>query len=162
QFIQTFGKRAWRRPLAAAEVDALAGVFTAGRMGTDFATGIQLVIQALLQSPHFLYRVEFGVPTPLAGTNVVLLTDYELASRLSYFLWNSMPDDALFAAADAGTLHTKDQIAAQARRMIDDSRAHDAVANFDQQWLQLNKVDDLDKDPMRFPAWNAMLRPLLK
>jgi hypothetical protein len=162
QFIQTFGKRAWRRPVTSAEVDSLDAVYTAGRMGNDVATGIQLVIEAMLQSPHFLYRVEFGSGSPIPGTTSVPLSDYEMASRLSYFLWNSMPDDQLFAAADAGQLHTKEQIAAQASRMIDDPKAHDAVANFNSQWLQLYKVDDLDKDAIIFPAWNAGLRPLLK
>src|SRR5262245_53149077 len=89
QFIVSFGKRAWRRPLGGAEIDALAAVYAAGRMGTDVPTGVQLVIEAMLQSPHFLYRVEFGGGAPIAGTNMVPLGDYEMASRLSYFLWNS-------------------------------------------------------------------------
>lgn len=162
QFIQTFGKRAWRRPLVQTEIDALDTVFTMGSTGADFATGIQLVIEAMLQSPYFLYRVEFGAGTPLPSTNALPLSDYEMASRLSYFLWNTMPDDALFAAADSAQLHTKEQVLAQARRMIDDPKAHDAVANFNQQWLMLYQVDDLDKDATIFPAWNASLRPLLK
>jgi hypothetical protein len=160
KFIETFGKRAYRRPLTADEADRLfTKVFAWGLKERDFSMGIQLVIQAMLQSPHFLYRVEFGMPDPVEG-DVVPLTHHEIASRLSYMLWGTMPDDELFAAADAGKLGTKEEVAAQARRMLDDPRAHQAVANFHAQWLGLTHLDNVNKDPKTYPRYNEELRPL--
>jgi hypothetical protein len=97
----------------------------------------------MLQSPHFLYRVEFGaqdLADPLDG-DVVPLTSYEIASRLSYLLWNTMPDVALFEAADADQLQTATQVEAQARRMMDTPRAREAVKNFHRQWLGLGLIE---------------------
>src|SRR5262245_27792021 len=117
RFIETFGKRAWRRPLQAEEIERLYTVFDQARMAYDFRTGIQMAIQAMLQSPAFLYRVETGLP-PEPGATYARLTGWEMASRLSYLLWGSIPDDALFAAAEAGQLSTADQVGSQARRML--------------------------------------------
>jgi hypothetical protein len=160
EFIAWFGQRAFRRPLAADEQGAFVALYTWGRTEYDFATGIQLVIQKALQSPHFLYRVEFG-GTPLAeDERVAPLTSWEMASRLSFFLWGSMPDDELFAAAEADALSTPEEIEAQARRMLDDPRAHATVAEFHAQWLQLGRVATLEKDPAIFPTWEPALGPL--
>ena len=159
EFIESFGKRAWRRPLQPAEVSRLEGVFTWGVDNGDFSTGIQLVMQAMLQSPHFLYRVEFGLPDPVEG-DVVALDHYEIATRLSYMIWNTMPDPELTAAADAGLLGTPDEIAAQARRMLDHENARQAVANFHTQWLQLGTLATVSKDPVIYPAYDDALRPL--
>jgi hypothetical protein len=118
--------------------------------------GIQLVVQSLLQSPHFLYRVEFGMADPSEG-DVVELTHYEIASRLSYLLWNTMPDTILFAAADAGRLRDPAEIEAQARRMLDTPRAREAVRNFHRQWLHLDEIEPLivasGKDPEIYPTY---------
>ena len=108
QLITGLGKRAFRRPLKDEEVDRLRALFAWGKERYGFTTGIELVIQAMLQSPHFLYRVEMGMPDP-AAPGVVALGPYELASRLSYLLWGSMPDEALFAAADAGSSVAKER-----------------------------------------------------
>ncbi|WP_437900119.1 DUF1592 domain-containing protein [Sorangium sp. So ce124] len=161
ELIERLGKRAFRRPLAPAESERLARLFASGNDEHGFSTGVELVIQAMLQSPHFLYRVEHGMPDP-AGEGVVALSDHEIASRLSYLLWSSMPDDALFAAADAGELSTAEQIAAQARRMLEDPRARAAVANFHAQWLQLSNIDTLTKDPAVYPGFHAGLPALLR
>jgi len=161
QLIRTLGRRAFRRPLEPAEIERLAGVFAWGNAEFDFSTGIQLVLQAMLQSPHFLYRVEFGMPDPVAG-DVVPLTQHEVATRLSYLLWSSMPDADLFAAADAGELGTPEQIRAQAERMLEDPRAHRAVANFHRQWLELGHIESITKDPGTYPAYSEDLRPLWK
>ena len=160
-FIETFGRRAFRRPLDGSEVSRLMNVFTWGNAEFDFSSGIQLVLQAMLQSPHFLYRVEFGMPDPVQG-DVVALNHYEIASRLSYLLWNSMPDDQLLDAAAAGELGTKEDVAAQARRMLDDPRARQAVANFHEQWLELGKILTLSKDTSIYPDYSDDLRPLWK
>jgi Protein of unknown function (DUF1592)/Protein of unknown function (DUF1588)/Protein of unknown function (DUF1595)/Protein of unknown function (DUF1585)/Protein of unknown function (DUF1587) len=160
-FIERFGKRALRRPLTPAEIERLSGVFDWGHREYDVSTGFQLVIQALLQSPHFLYRVELGMPDPV-DADVVPLSDHELASRLSYLLWGSMPDDALFAAADAGALRSPEQLAAEARRLLADPRARAAVANFHAQWLQLSHIDTLDRNATVYPDYHGGLPPLWK
>lgn len=160
-WIEQFGKRAFRRPLEADELARYQALFTHGRDTTDYATGIRLVLQALLQSPHFLYRVEFGAPDP-ALEDVVALTPYEIASRLSYLLWSSMPDDELFLAAEAGELATPEGIAAQARRMLEDDKARTAVRSFHRQWLGLARVDEALKDGAAFAAYDDALLPLWK
>src|SRR5262249_29563150 len=126
----------------------------------DFATGIQLVIQAALQSPRFLYRVEFGMADPVSGSDdVVALGSYEIASRLSYLLWASMPDEALFQAARDDALRDADAVEAQARRMLDDPRARAAVSNFHTQWLGLRSLETITKDPSIYPSYDPSLRP---
>lgn len=162
QFIATFGKRAFRRPLTPEESSALFGVYQAGRAIEDFRLGIRAVIETALQSPQFLYRVEFGAEPIAPGEPVVRLTPWEMASRLSYFLWGSMPDDELFAAAEAGELVTKEQIAAQARRMLDDPRAHEAAGHFHRQWLDYDRVASVGKDAALFPEWSPAIAALLR
>ncbi len=161
QFITTFGKRAYRRPLEASETDKLFSLYQWGRNKYDFSNGIQLVIQATLQSPWFLYRVEFGMPDPTEG-NIVELNPYEIASRLSFLIWGSMPDDELFRAADANELSTTEQIASQARRMLDDPRARPAIANFHEQWLGLGTLETINKDQSTYPEYTPSLRALWK
>lgn len=159
EFVETFGARAFRRPLSSDEVDRIEGVFSWGLETYDFNTGIEVVIQTILQSPHFLYRVEFGMPDPVEE-DVVELTPHEIASRLSYLVWNSMPDDELFDAAAAGELATREQIAEQARRMLDDPKARDAIRNFHDQWLLLDEIEVLNKDASVYPSYSEDLRPM--
>jgi hypothetical protein len=161
RFIADFGKRAFRRPLTPGERSSFETLFQSGLDRYDYTAGLQLVIQAMLQSPHFLYRVEFGAPDPVSK-GVVELDAYEVASRLSYLIWNSMPDEELFAAAGAGRLRTAKQIEAQARRMLADDKARDAVANFHRQWLELSQLDSLAKDPATYPAFTPAIRELWK
>ncbi len=161
RFVEAFGKRAWRRPLPAAEVDAMAAVFEAGRRGGDYNTGLQLVVRVMLQAPQFLYRVELG-GTPLAGTAVVQLDAWQVASRLSYLLWGTMPDAALFAAAESGGLLNKGEIATQARRMLADKNARPMMDHFHDQWLALEEVDALDKDVKRFVGYGPDIGKLMK
>jgi len=161
QFIQDFGQRAFRRPLTAEESTLFLEQFDAGLAAGDYATGIQMVIETALQSPAFLYRVEFGVPAN-AGESAVRLSSWETASRLSYLLWGSMPDATLFAAAAANELSTVEQIASQARRLLDDPRAHDAVANFHQQWLDYDRIANVGKDVTLFPEWSANIGALMR
>ncbi|WP_438029457.1 DUF1592 domain-containing protein [Sorangium sp. So ce233] len=161
ELIERLGKRAFRRPLTPQEIERFERLFAWGDDEHGFSTGVEVVIQAMLQSPHFLYRVELGMPDP-AGDAVVALSDHEIASRLSYLLWSSMPDDALFAAADAGELRTAEQIAAHARRLLEDPRARAAVANFHAQWLQLTNIDTITKDTAAYPRFHDGLPALLR
>jgi hypothetical protein len=157
QFIKTFGARAYRRPLTSDEQTGLFALYQGNRNGADFTNGIQAVIEAMLQSAAFLYRVEFGDPAQVTG-NVLALTPYEIASRLSYFLWDSMPDDALFAAAGADQLGTKEGVATQARRLMQDPRARPAVEQFYTQWLTLNQVAAVAKDAKTYPEFTPTLQ----
>jgi hypothetical protein len=139
QFIQTFGRRAFRAPLTAAQVTAYDALFTAE---ATFNDGAEAVITAMLQSPYFLYRRELG-----AGTGAVVnLTPDEIASSLSYLVTGSMPDDQLLAAADAGQLSTTQQIDQQAQRLLQDPRASDATMAFMTGWLGLDRVGTVVKD----------------
>jgi len=157
KFIETFGKRAYRRPLTGVEIDRLKTVYAAGG---DFASGIAQVIEALLQSPKFLYLTE---PVPRESGKIVGVDHWAMASRLSYFLLESMPDEPLFAAAEAGQLATADQVAAQAMRLMADKRFHDTLGAFHDGWLQLGDLAGAEKDAATFPAaaWNPALKAAL-
>ncbi len=161
QIVAAFGQRAWRRPLTEAEVDAVAAFLAvAQEEGEGFEAGVRLALQAILTSPHFVFRVEVD-PDP-TGATPRPLTDWELASRLSYFLWSSMPDDALFEAAKAGRLQDPAELEAQVRRMLKDPRATALVDNFAGQWLYLRAIDDAAPDPWVYPAWSEALREAMR
>jgi hypothetical protein len=151
-FIEELGARAYRRPLEEEHIDRLVGVFAAGRDGWSFDVGIELVVRTMLQSPHFLYRVELGGAGD--GSGSVPLDGWEMATRLSYFLWGTMPDAALFAAAAEGRLESADQIAAEAERMLEDPRARLAVGDFHEQWLRLGGLPAMSKDTMLYPEFD--------
>ena len=153
RFIESFGRRAYRRPLTPIEVQRLEKVYQAG---AAFPNGVRLVIEALLQSPKFLYLVE-PVPAGVSG-QVVALDDWSVASRLSYFLWNSTPDPALLDAAQKGALASPGGVAAEAKRLMADPRFHDSVASFHQSWLDLQDLVGADKDLKIFPTWNPALK----
>jgi hypothetical protein len=153
QFVRSFGEKAFRRPLASDEVTRFMAPFDAG-MATDFASGVRLVVTAMLQSAPFLYRIESGSTAAGAWLKP---TSWEMASRLSYFLWQSMPDEPLFEAARRNELETADQIAAQAARMLDDPKARTMVADFHRQWLGLRGVLNLQKDATRFPDFDESI-----
>jgi hypothetical protein len=158
-FIAAFGQKAYRHPLNADDTAVLTKVFDAGK-ATDLSTGIRLVMETALQSPRFLYRVEFGATA--AGQMVVKIDDWEMASRLSYLLWHSMPDDALFAAAQAGQLSSTDEIQAQVQRMISDPRARGVVADFNSQWLRVGEIADVEKLLSVFPKYTPAIAALME
>jgi hypothetical protein len=160
EFLNGFGQRAWRRPLEAAEKDNLRQVFTAGKASGTFADGLDAVIQVMLLAPQFLYREERGVEE--AGKSYLRLTSWELASRLSFLLWGGMPDDELYAAARDGKLSTREEVEAQARRMLKDDRAFAMMKNFYGQWLELRPLDSLDKEADAFPQWKETIGPLMR
>ena len=156
-FIRWFGGRAFRRALRDDEREVYAALFANAPglyvEGTDFAQGIRLVLEAMLQSPHFLYRVELS--SPQDGEAMAPLSSFEIATRLSYMFWNSTPDDELLAAAADGLLDDPAGIAEQAERLLADPRATDPVADFHAQWLQVREYLDVAKDPTMFPEWSV-------
>jgi hypothetical protein len=156
QFVQSFGKRAFRRPLSDEETTRYFGLYTLARQQGKYEDGISLVVQAFVQSPFFLYRVESDPPGAVAEA-VAPVSAYELASRLSYFLLGSMPDDTLLAAADQSQLSTPDQITVQAQRLLQDPRARLNVGTFHRQWLDLNEALEAPKAADLYPSWNPQL-----
>lgn len=154
QFIATFGRRAFRRPLSEPELARYQVLFDA-HVTAGFAEGIRLVVLAMLQSPHFLYHVE---PPANATAGLVPLDTFQLASRLSFALWNSIPDDALLDAAASNQLDSKDGVLTEAMRLLDDARANDALTSFHSQWLGLEHWTDIQKDSTLFPQFDAALK----
>jgi hypothetical protein len=157
RFITQFGRRAYRRPLSSAEERRYQSLFEAGRAKTDFAGGIRLVLETMLQSIHFLYRFE-----PEGRGAVAPLPPYAMASRLSYFLWNSTPDETLLAAAEAGGLDTAQGVAAQAVRMIGDGRFRDGITSFHLQWLGVTELEGKEKRKKIHPLWSEELRAAMR
>jgi hypothetical protein len=156
QFIEDFASRAFRRPISDEESKRLGALYASGKSQHGFSAAIGLVIRALLQSPHFLYVLELGGEGASGAKQ--LLGPWELASRLSYFLWSSMPDAELTALARSGELAKPEQIEAQARRMLRDDRAKQTVRAFHVHWLELEGLDTISKDPEFFPAFDDALR----
>ena len=159
QNLTILATHAFRRPVQNGEIDKLIKLFDrASKRGDNFADAMKLPLQAILVSPHFLFRVE------LDGTAQAVrpLTDYELASRLSYFLWSSMPDEALFSLARQGKLKDPEVLAIQARRMLRDPKAAGLTENFAGQWLQLRNLNNSTPDPKRFPNFDEPLRQAMK
>ncbi|WP_437569971.1 DUF1592 domain-containing protein [Sorangium sp. So ce542] len=157
-FIRTFGARAYRRPLTEAEVQSYEERFTAGADGYTFQDGIEWVVFSMLQSPNVLYRVELGKES--AG-DVTEPTPYEMASRLSYLLWQSQPDEELARAAAADELATPDQVEAQVRRMLADPKADRLFEYFDQ-WLDIDLLSGMTRDPAVYPDLVSGLPALLQ
>jgi hypothetical protein len=151
--LKQFASRAWRRPAKPEEVKRLLALIKAARDGGDSPeVAARLAFQAVLISPHFLFRVEQDRP------GVQPVNDWELASRLSYFLWSSMPDETLFKAAEKNELHKPEVLEAQARRMLKDGKARALADNFAVQWLNLRMLPSFSPDPKRFPGVNDRLK----
>jgi hypothetical protein len=160
KILSTFAARAYRRPVTPSDMDRLMRCFHLARQQHEsFERGIQLGLEACFVSPDFLFRVEHD---PRNATAEHPINDFELASRLSYFLWSSMPDDKLFHLAVAGTLHKPDVLVAQAMRMLKDPRSHALADDFAAQWLTLRKLQNITPDRRRFPDWNSSLRTAMR
>lgn len=155
-FIQKLGLRAWRRPLESAELDRLAEIATSAATTLGNASeGARWATVALFESPHFLYRPELGTP----GANGALrLSGYELASRLSFLLWNSLPDQTLLDQAASGMLATADGLRSAAERMLDTKAGRESVGNFVEEYLRLDRISSQGKDPELFPQYGASLQ----
>lgn len=158
-FLSRFGTRAYRRPLRDAEMEKLTALYRTARAQWGASTGVSLVLQAMLQSPHFLYRVEL---VPPSDGPYERLTSWQLASRLSYLLWGTMPDEALFAAAESGALDTPEGIESEARRLLDDPRSEYLLEHFVDGWLELEKLPHLRKNAEVYPKFDDSLPPLFR
>jgi hypothetical protein len=146
---------AYRRPPTSDEVSQLLSLIEQSDSDTSLESDLQHIVTAILVAPQFLFRIEQdGEPGSAA---VRELNDYELATRLAYFLWSSMPDDGVLAQAQQGNLHLSAQLRAAARRMLQDAKSYSLVENFADQWLQLRQLDSLKKDPAKFPQFSDEL-----
>jgi hypothetical protein len=147
EILEGLARRAWSRPVTADEGDVLAGLATdaAGVLG-DFHEGLTYGIAAILQSPNFLYRDELGEP----ADDGYRFTAYEIATRLSFLFWNTIPDEELLAAAESGDLLTDEGVAAQAERLLASPRAHEGLRAFFTEMFELHQLDSLSKDPTVF------------
>ena len=162
EILGPFVKRAYRRPATDSELDRLAKlVELVLDQKATFEESIQVAVQAVLTSPHFLFRWELDPPND-EGTGTRPLNDYELASRLSYFLWSSMPDDELLNLADEGRLNDPDVLKYQVERMIQDPKSDALVTNFAGQWLQFRSLDTVTPDPTQFPTFTPELRDAMR
>lgn len=160
-FIANFGARAFRRPLESRESAALQATFAMGRTDRDFRGGVRAVVERILQSPQFLYRVELGEPDP-ALPGFARSTDFEMASRLSFLLWGSMPDPPLFEAATRNELRTREQIAAQATRLLADVRARDVTREFHSRWLGILGLSTFERSTFAYPSFKPELGELFR
>ncbi len=161
EILSTLARRAYRRPVSESDMQVLVRFFEAGRQGGGFDQGIAFALERILADPEFLYRIEND---PVDGEPGVAysLTDVELASRLSFFLWSSMPDDELLALAEAGELGEIEVLEQQVRRMLADRRASSLVENFAGQWLHFRNIEGVYPDPLVFPQFDENLRSAFK
>lgn len=156
EVISRFARRAYRRPVKPEEIERLMRLYeVAAKEGDPYEQAIKLPLKAVLFSPHFLFRIE---DEPKAGQDIHQLTDHELATRLSYFLWSSMPDEELSRFADAGELRSPGVLEAQIRRMLADARSSALVENFAGQWLMLRNLRTHTPDTGTFRDWDDRLR----
>lgn len=160
QVLSHFARLAWRRPPTADELDRLLDLMLIGlEEEEDFVAGLKVALQGVLMSPHFLYRVELDPEPSLPTPHPV--SALELASRLSYFLWSSTPDDELLQQAESGALLDADTISAQVGRMLADPKAAALVDNFAAQWLALRALASAEPDAATYPGFRPSLRPAL-
>jgi hypothetical protein len=151
--------RAFRRATATADIDELVGVYRAARAVSTtltFASGVAAMLEAILQSPEFLYRVELGAEVP-GNATLKRLTGREMAARLSYLFWQTMPDAALFQAADSGMLDSKEGVLTQATKLLDDPRSRATVAFFFDNFLPIPDLAGLARDATQFPTWSPAI-----
>jgi hypothetical protein len=155
RILRALGRRAYRRPITDADLESLRGFYRDGRKKGSFETGIELALRAVLVDPDFLFRAERSSSRAAA---VAPVTDVELASRLSFFLWSSIPDDELLELAIRGELRNPSTLERQVTRMLADSRSRALVANFGGQWLHSRNLRESAPDPEAFPEFDENLR----
>jgi hypothetical protein len=159
RFIDRFGRRAYRRPLTVEENGQLNALYARGRTMGGHPTGLKLVVQALLSSPHFLYLVE---PVPAPGRLVAPVAPFALGARLAYFLWGSSPDEDLLQAAQSGGLANLAGLREQTARLMKDERFRDTLASFHLQWLDLTELGAVEKRNKIYPLFTPELRAAMQ
>lgn len=157
QILGSLMRRAYRRPVTEADLRGPLALYRQARTDGDFDAGIEMAVSAVLVSPEFLFRVELD-PAGIPPNTAYRVTDLELASRLSFFLWSSIPDDELLRLAVAGKLHEPAVLETQVRRMLADARSRALVSNFASQWLHLRNLDSITPDMRLFPDFDDNLR----
>jgi hypothetical protein len=161
KIVSTLARRAYRRPVTAADLSSLMKFYDAGRAEKGFERGIEMALRAVLVSPKFIFRIERD-PSGLAPGTPYRVSDIELASRLSFFLWSSIPDDELLDAASRGRLRKGDELDRQVRRMLADPRSQALVSNFAGQWLHIRNLRNSTPDKNDFPDFDDNLRQALE
>jgi len=161
RILSSLASQAYRRPATDKEIQALMAFYLEGRRDGDFMAGLQDALSGILASPKFLFRVERDPPRDQPGA-AYRITDLELASRLSFFLWSSIPDKTLVDLAVKGSLHQPDILDQQVKRMIADPRSRALVENFVGQWLLLRNIGGVEPDTYRFPTFDGELRSALE
>jgi mono/diheme cytochrome c family protein len=161
KIIASLTRRAYRRPVTDRDIAPPLRFYRSGEKAGGFETGVQQAIMAVLVSPSFLYRTT-SVPKGLQEGAAYPISDVDLASRLSFFLWSSIPDDELLKVAEQGRLKQPAVLRAQVRRMLADPRSESLVTNFGFRWLHLEALDTADPDPNIFPEWDNALRAAYK
>ena len=161
QILSSLARRAYRRPATAEDVHTLLEFYQAGRSTGDFDAGIRRALERLLTDPDFLFRIERD-PVKSAPDAVSRISDVELASRLSFFLWSSIPDDQLLEVSEQGKLNNPAVLGQQIRRMLADPKATALVTNFFGQWLYLRNMPSVARDSKEFPDWDENLRLALQ
>jgi hypothetical protein len=157
KILEPLAHRAYRRPITGGDMDHLLTAFGEGRKDGTFEAGIATGIRRMLMDPAFLFRTERD-PVQVAANTPYRIGDLELASRLSFFLWSTVPDEPLLAAAERGELRDPALIEKQVRRMLADPKARNLVTNFGYQWLQLPEAEGVHPDPVIFTDFDANLR----
>ena len=157
RILSTLARRAYRRPATERDLQTLLGFYQAGRNEGSFDKGVQAAIEAILVDPEFLFRVERDPMNVAPGTSY-RLTDLELASRLSFFLWSSIPDDELLDVATSGKLKDPAVLSQQVQRMLSDTRSEALIKNFFGQWLAVRNMQTVSPDPKTFPEFDDNLR----
>jgi len=157
RIFSTLARRAYRRPVTDADLKPLLSFYESGRRNGTFEAGVEMGIRRMLVAPDFLFRVERD-PAGAAPGSIYRLNDFELASRLSFFLWSSIPDDELLDLADGGKLKDPAVFEQQVRRMLADRRSRTLVSNFAGQWLYLRNLSRVQPDPDVFPEFDDNLR----
>jgi hypothetical protein len=154
--VEKLATNAYRRPLVAGEADELVGLYTAARAKAPFATALATPIEALLQTPDFLYRVELGAPDA-AKPQRIRPSGPEMATRLAYLFWGGPPDAALAAAAQSGALSTDAGVRAQAERLLADPKSHPVIRFFFDNLLPIASLSQLERDAMLYPTFTAAI-----
>jgi hypothetical protein len=161
KILANIAHHAYRRPVTAEDMPQLLSLYKQGAEAGGFEQGVRLALQKILVSPDFIFRVELD-PADAAPGSVRRVSDIELAARLSFFLWSSIPDDELLAVAESGKLHDPKVLEGQVRRLLADPRSQSLVKNFAGQWLFLRNIPAVQPDPAAFPTWDENLRQAMQ